>query len=39
MVEREKARFYGASEIWKDLDSSGARGFRAVVAHKFAHWI
>lgn len=29
MVGREKARFYGVSENWKNLDSSGARGFRA----------
>ena len=39
MVGREKARFYGVSVIWGDLGSSGARGFRAGVAHKLAHWI
>ena len=39
MVMREKARFYGVSEIWEDLVSGGARGFRAGVAHKLAHWI
>ena len=38
MVGREKARFYGVSEVWGDLGSSGARGFRAGVAHKLAHW-
>ncbi len=37
MVGREKARFYGLSETWGDLVSSGARGFRAGVAHKLAH--
>ena len=37
MVERDKARFYGAPESWGDLDLSGARGFRAGVAHKLAH--
>jgi hypothetical protein len=39
MVGREKASFYGLSEVWGDLGSSEARGFRAGVAHKLAHWI
>ena len=38
MVEREKALFYGVCELWGDLGSGGARGFRAGVAHKLAHW-